>query len=139
MSDLKQSHSINFRVQRHARRNLRTMRPVLWVSLAIGFVSFILAILQTYETIDLRSRLKFMEMQVKAAEAKADDLATKNQKLIEELAQVNTLNENLRKRPQVSRTEWRCGCCEVSGNRIGHVRRSPEFPDGSLPEQDCRP
>jgi biopolymer transport protein ExbB/TolQ len=100
MSDLRQSGSINFRVQRHGRRDLRAMRPVLWVSLAIGFVSFLLAIVQTYETIDLRSRLKFMEMQVKAAEARAADLATKNKKLIEELTQANALNENLRKRPQ---------------------------------------
>jgi hypothetical protein len=100
MSDLKQLDSIDFRVQRHGRRDLRTMRPVLWVFLAIGFVGFLLAMLQTYETIDLRSRLKFMEMQVEAAESKAADLATENRKLIEELNQANSLNENLRKRPQ---------------------------------------
>ena len=100
MSDLKQLDSIDFRVQRHGRRDLRTMRPVLWVCLAIGFVGFLLAMLQTYETIDLRSRLKFMEMQVEAAESKAADLATENRKLIEELNQANSLNENLRKRPQ---------------------------------------
>jgi biopolymer transport protein ExbB/TolQ len=98
MSDLKQLDSIDFRVQRHGHRNSRT--PILWLSLTIGLVSVLLAILQTYETIDLRSRLKFMEMQVKAAEAKAADLATKNKKLIEELNQANALNENLRKRPQ---------------------------------------
>ena len=98
MSDLKQLDNIDFRVQRHGRRNVRT--PVIWLSLAIGLVSFLLAILQTYETIDLRSRLKSMEMQVKAADAKAADLATKNKKLIEELTQVNALNESLRKRPQ---------------------------------------
>ena len=98
MSDIKQLDSIDFRVQRHGHRNFRT--PVLWVSLAIGLVSFLLAILQTYETIGLRARLKVMEMQVKTAEAKAADLATKNMKLIEELNQANALNENLRKRPQ---------------------------------------
>jgi hypothetical protein len=99
MSDQKRLDSIDFRVQRHDRLDLRTMRPALWISLAIGLVSFVLAILQLYKTIDLRSRLKITEMQVKAAEAKAADLATKNQKLIEELTQANTLNENLRKGP----------------------------------------
>jgi hypothetical protein len=52
------------------------------------------------------------EMQVKAAEAKAADLATKNQKLIEELTQANILNENLPKlgaRPKSPRTKWCCG------------------------------
>jgi hypothetical protein len=100
MSDRKQLDSIDFKVQRHDRGDLRTMCPALWVSLAICLVSFLLAILQIYEAIDLRSRLKFTEMQVKTADAKAADLAAKNQKLIEELIQANTLNENLRNRPQ---------------------------------------
>ena len=100
MSDLKQLDSIDFRVQRHGRRDLRRMRPELWVSLAIALVSSILAILQVYETIDLRSRLTFSETQLQGEEAKVADLATKHQELIEELTQTNTLNENLRKRPQ---------------------------------------
>jgi hypothetical protein len=102
MNDQKRLDSIDFRVQRHDRRDLHTLRPALWVSLAIGLVSLLLATLQIYKTIDLRSQLKFTEMQVKAAEAKAADLAAKNQKLIEELTQANTLNENLRKRPQAA-------------------------------------
>jgi hypothetical protein len=100
MSDPKWLDSIDFRVQGHGRRDLRAMRLELWISLAIALVSSLLAILQVYETIDVRSRLKITEMHVKAAEAKAADLTTKNQKLIEELTQANALIENLRKRPQ---------------------------------------
>lgn len=100
MSDQKRLDSIDFRVQRHDGLDLRTMRPALWISLAIGLVSFLLATLQIYKTIDLRSRLKVTEMQVKTAEAKATDLAGKNQKLTQELTQANTLNENLRKEAQ---------------------------------------
>jgi hypothetical protein len=100
MSDPKWLDSIDFKVQRHDRHDLRTIRPELWVSLAIALVSSILAIFLIYETIDLRSRLKFSETQLHAEEAKVADLATKNQRLIDELTQANTLNENLRKRPQ---------------------------------------
>jgi hypothetical protein len=100
MSDLKQLDSIDFRVQRHGRRDSRTMRPELWVSLAIAFVSSILAIVQVYETIDVRSRLESTEMQVKSTEAKAADLATKNRMLTVELTKANALIESLRNRPQ---------------------------------------
>jgi hypothetical protein len=100
MSDQKLLDGIDFRVQRDNRRDLRTMRPALWVSLAVGFVSFLLAILQIYETTHLRSRLELTEMQVKTAEARATGLATKNQKLTEELSQANALIENLRRGPQ---------------------------------------
>ena len=100
MSDLKQLDSIDFRVQRHGRRDLRRMRPELWVSLAIALVSSILAILQVYETIDLRSRLKSTEMQVKLTEAKAADLASQNGMLTKELSQANGLIESLQNRPQ---------------------------------------
>ena len=100
MSDRKLLDGIDFRAQRDNRRDLRTMRPALWVSLAIGLVSFLLAILQIYETTHLRSRLELTGMQVKAAEARATGLATKNQKLTEELTQANALIENLRRGPQ---------------------------------------
>jgi hypothetical protein len=100
MSDQKLLDGIDFRVQRDNRRDLRTMRPALWVSLAVGLVSFLLAILQTYETTHLRSRLELTEMQLKTAEARATGLATKNQQLTEELTQANALIENLRRGPQ---------------------------------------
>jgi hypothetical protein len=100
MSDLRQLDSIDFRVQRHGRRDSRRMRPEVWVSLAIALVSSILAILQVYETIDLRSRLKSAEMQVKSTEAKAADLANKNRMLSEGLKRANTLIESLQNRPQ---------------------------------------
>jgi hypothetical protein len=100
MSDPKRFDSIDFRVQSHGRRDLRTMRPELWVSLAIALVSSILAIFLIYETIDVRSRLKSTEMQVKLTEARAADLATKNRMLTEELAQARALIGSLRNRPQ---------------------------------------
>ena len=101
MSDPKLSDGIDFKVQRHGRRDLRRMHPELWVSLAIALVSSILAILQAYETIDLRSRLKSAEMQVKSTEAKVADLATKNRMLSEGLSQASAFIESLQNRPQV--------------------------------------
>jgi hypothetical protein len=100
MSDPKWLDNIDFRVQRHGCRDLRMMRPELWVALAIAFVSSILAIVQVYETIDVRSRLKSTEMQVKLTEVRAADLATKNRMLTVELTKANALIENLRNRPQ---------------------------------------
>jgi hypothetical protein len=100
MGDPKWLDNIDFRVQRHGRRDLRMMRPELWVALAIALVSSILAIVQVYETIDVRSQLKSTEMQVKSTEAKAADLATKNRLLTVELTQAKALIESLRNRPQ---------------------------------------
>jgi hypothetical protein len=100
MGDLKQLGSIDFKVQRHARRDLRGMHPVVWLSLAIALVSSILAALQVYETIDLRSRLKSTEMRVRSIEAKTADLATKNLVLSEGLTRANALIERLQNRPQ---------------------------------------
>ena len=100
MSDPKWLDSIDFKVQRHDSHDLRTMRPELWVSLAIALVSSILAIFLVYETIDVRSRLRATEMQVKSTEAKAADLATKNRLLTVELTQAKALIESLRNRPQ---------------------------------------
>jgi hypothetical protein len=100
MSDPKWLDSIDFKVQRHDRRDLRMVRPELWVALAIALVSSILAIVQVFETIDIRSRLKSTEMQVKSTEAKAADLATKNRMLSDGLKRANTLIESLQKRPQ---------------------------------------
>jgi hypothetical protein len=100
MSDPKWLDSIDFKVQRHGRRDLRMMHPELWVSLAIALVSSILALVQVYETIDVRSRLQSTEMQVKSTEARAADLATKNRMLTEELTQAKALIESLRNRPQ---------------------------------------
>jgi hypothetical protein len=100
MSDPKWLDSIDFKVQRHDRHDLRTIRPELWVSLAISLVSSILAIFLIYETIDLRSRLKFSETELQAEEAKVADLATKNRVLTEELTQARALIGSLRNRPQ---------------------------------------
>jgi hypothetical protein len=100
MSDPKWLDSIDFKVQHHGCRDLRMMRPELWVALAIALVSSILAIVQVYETIDVRSRLKSAEMQIKSAETKAADLATKDRKLSEELTKANALIQGLRNRPQ---------------------------------------